>query len=458
MTPDRYVSLAALALALAACNASERILEVTDPDVINPSDIQTAAAAEALRIGALARLNLATSGNESFLLLGGLLGDEYRSGDTFTERNEADRRSVTVENTNVRDAFRFTYRARISALQAVDALTTFNADPWKIAEMYVVVAYTENQLAESACSGIPLSAIQGTDIVYDAPRPTAEVLASALANVDKALQTVTGTSSDAVRVRNAASVLKGRILLNLGKARFAEAATAVAAVPTDFEYREEHSQTSITNAIWTFNNSVGRWVVSNGEGGNTINYATAADPRVPVCRGATSTTNGAAGLPTCPTGTAGRAFDASARVIPLFVQQIWPARESPVAIISGVEARLIEAEAALNAGDVATFLAIHNALRARVSGLAPLADPGSQAGREDLHFREKAFWLFGRGYRLGDMRRLIRQYGRAQDAVFGSGQWFKGGVYGSDVNFPIPQAEENNPQFPKGQSCIDRGA
>jgi hypothetical protein len=293
-------------------------------------------------------------------------------------------------------------------------------------------------------------------VQYGPPLPTPQVYESALTAVNAALATVTGNSADAVRVRRAASVLKGRILLNL--ARFAEAATAVAGVPTDYAYVEEHSLTSNANAIWTFNNSVGRWVVSNGEGGNTINYALASDPRLPICRGASSTSTGAGGLPVCPAGTAGRAFDVQARTIPLFVQLAYPAVSTPVAIISGVEARLVEAEAALRAGDVTTFLAIHNGLRATVTGLVALTDPGTDAARQDLHFREKAFWLFGRGFRLGDMRRLIRQYGRNADAVFGTGTWFKGGTFGTDVNFPIPQAEENNPEFPKNQSCIDRNA
>jgi hypothetical protein len=443
-------------IALGGCSVADQILEVTDPDVINPADITSASGAEALRIGALARLNLATSGNESFLLLGGLLADEYRSGDTFTERNEADRRNSLPNNTNIRDAFRFTYRVRTSAKQAIEALDRFDAEDWKIAEMYVALAYAENQLAESACSGIPLSDIVGTDVQYGPPLPTPQVYESALTAVNAALATVTGNSADAVRVRRAASVLKGRILLNL--ARFAEAGTAVAGVPTDYAYVEEHSLTSNANAIWTFNNSVGRWVVSNGEGGNTINYALAGDPRLPICRGASSTSTGAGSLPVCPVGTAGRAFDVQARTIPLFVQLAYPAVSTPVAIISGVEARLVEAEAALRAGDVTTFLAIHNALRATVTGLAALTDPGTDVARQDLHFREKAFWLFGRGFRLGDMRRLIRQYGRNPDAVFGTGTWFKGGTFGTDVNFPIPQAEENNPEFPKNQSCIDRNA
>jgi hypothetical protein len=39
----------------------------------------------------------------------------------------------------------------------------------------------------------------------------------------------------------------------------------------------------------------------------------------------------------------------------------------------------------------------------------------------DLYFRQKAFWTFSRGQRLGDLRRLIRQYGRTQDKVFPTG-------------------------------------
>ena len=77
--------------------------------------------------------------------------------------------------------------------------------------------------------------------------------------------------------------------------------------------------------------------------------------------------------------------------------------------------------------------------------------------RLDQLFRERAFWFFGRGYRTGDMRRLIRQYGRAQANVFPTGGWHKGGNYGTDVNFPVPQAEQNNPSA-GGASCLDRNA
>ena len=53
------------------------------------------------------------------------------------------------------------------------------------------------------------------------------------------------------------------------------------------------------------------------------------------------------------------------------------------------------------------------------------------------------------------MRRLVRQYGRTEDAVFPSGTFFKGGAYGDDMNFPIPFDEQNNPN---SQMCTDRDA
>ena len=58
-------------------------------------------------------------------------------------------------------------------------------------------------------------------------------------------------------------------------------------------------------------------------------------------------------------------------------------------------------------------------------------------------------------HRLGDMRRLVRQYGRAQNTVFPTGEYHKGGEYGSDVNFPVSSDERNNPKF---TGCIDRSA
>jgi hypothetical protein len=252
-----------------------------------------------------------------------------------------------------------------------------------------------------------------------------------------------------VKVRNALRVTKGRILLNLN--RPADAATAVGTattgVPNNFAYQMLHSQATRDNQIWAFNNSARRYSVSTGEGQNGLNFATANDPRVPVCTGGDNTCRGI--------GVTSNVRDDLTQ--PIYVQRIWPTRDAAVTIVGGIEARMIEAEAAFRAGNPAGAIQLLNAARATVTGLAPLTDPGTDAARVDLIFRERAFWLFSTGHRTGDLRRLIRQYGRAANSVFPTGAWHKAGNYGSDVTIPIPQAEQNNPNLPTGnETCIDR--
>ena len=83
------------------------------------------------------------------------------------------------------------------------------------------------------------------------------------------------------------------------------------------------------------------------------------------------------------------------------------------------------------AGDATGWLGKLNDARATSAGtLAALADPGTDDARVDLLFRERAFWMYFTSHRIGDLRRLVRQYGRAQETVWPSGNYFKGGVYG----------------------------
>jgi hypothetical protein len=147
-------------------------------------------------------------------------------------------------------------------------------------------------------------------------------------------------------------------------------------------------------------------------------------------------------------------------------------------LASGVEARLIQAEAALQAND-GSWLTMLNTLRTDgtfdtqpnadnpgqtdtlwhagtggVPGLAPLSDPQTANDDVDLLFRERAFWLFVTGHRQGDLRRLIRQYHRRQESVYPTG-FYQGGLsaYGTDVTAPIPPQERLNPLF---TGCLNR--
>jgi hypothetical protein len=141
-------------------------------------------------------------------------------------------------------------------------------------------------------------------------------------------------------------------------------------------------------------------------------------------------------------------------------------RLTPIDVVNGTDARLIEAEAFLKAGNVASWMATLNGLRnganrvtvigtVTLAAMPNLVDPGTDTARVSLTFREKAFWTFARGQRLGDARRLVRQYGRAPTDVFPEGVHFKAGNFGADVNLPVVTDEENNPNF---TGCLDRNA
>jgi hypothetical protein len=422
--------------------------------------VQSSAGATAVRVGAIARLNAATSGvntssnSEGLFLLSGLFADEYINGDSFIARQEVDSRNITDANTFLTDVDRMLQRARLSGEQAVQLLKQYNptAPASDVAEMYFVQAYVENAVGEHYCNGLVFSDVVNGAESYGTPMSTTAAFQLALAHADSGLALITGTTPADVRVRSALAVTKGRILTNLN--RQAEAAVAVAGVQTSYKYLNFHSQTSYDNAMWTYNNVARRYSVSNAEGTNGLNYVAAKDPRVPTCAGGdvVCRANGVA-LTTRDDGTA-----------PVNVQLIWPTRDSSVALVKGIEARMIEAEAAYKAGNYGLMVQKLNQARTEggVAGLpATLTDPGltgTDADRVSLIFRERALWLFSTGHRVGDMRRLIRQYNRPSESVFPTGPWHKGNNYGPNVNFPVPQAEANNPNVPVAQTCTDRAA
>ena len=158
----------------------------------------------------------------------------------------------------------------------------------------------------------------------------------------------------------------------------------------------------------------------------------------------------------------------------MWIQAKYPNRSAPVLLASGIEARLIEAENQQRTGG--NYVATLNTLRANLptllltppsaalnppalNSLPALTAPASAAEQVDQVFKERAYWFFLDGHRLGDMRRLIRQYGRGSETVFPTGAHQKGGTYGPDVNFPVPFDETNNPEFAKaGGACLDRNA
>ena len=277
---------------------------------------------------------------------------------------------------------------------------------------------------EHFCAGTPFSE-RDPSVELGTPLATNEMFNRA---IDR-LNTATGQASADPAVLNLIAVLKGRALLNLGQ--FSAAATAVTAVPTGFVYNFVHaSPPARANNNIFLQNANDIYSVPNREGINGLDFASAADPRVPVV----------------PRGGTGLSRNDGATPMVYFTK--YTGLADPVAMVTGIEARLIEAEAALQAADVSGWLDKLNAARATVAGLGPLTDPGDAVARVDQMFRERAFWLFITGHRLGDLRRLVRQYGRDRESVYPTGAYHKQGLTrGTQATLRVPQPEENNSNY-----------
>lgn len=443
--------LAAAALTLTACQqANDRLLGVTDPDIIFPGDLERADGAVALGNGTIGTFRSITGGGESTWLFGGLLADEWSTSSTFIQNDETDQRQIQLINSSVTGMLRNLYRTRTRAYEAIESLRKFSPSSRAlIAEMYLARGFAEMQLALDFCNGIPIPSNPLLNPPENGqPRSTTQVFQLAAASLDTGLTFANGTDAQSVLMNRSIRVVRARVALALGE--FAGAGTLVAGLPTTFTYAHTFSLTTSSNTLWGQGLSSRRYSVGDSVEGNSRNirvanaipFASARDPRLPV----TIPTSGAIN------GQDGQTFTRTTAMW----QQL-----TAVDVVNGVDARMIEAEVALRTGNVTQWLAIHNALRTsppklgeiQPTAMAPLTDPGTEEARVNLHFREKAFWTFSRGQRLGDMRRLIKQYGRTEATVFPQGIHYKGGNYGRDVNLPVTQPEQNNPNF---TGCTDR--
>ena len=415
---------AAVLLYLGLATGCDGILAVDRPDIIEPGKLTGEAGATAAYNGAVGDFASALAGpgpvagaQATFLAFAGLFSDEFRFGSTPPEVGQFDQGRVVKENTLDQGIYLSLHHARESAERAAERVVAFKSGDPRAGELYGLSALTTILLGEHYCSAVPFSRSQ-PDVVYGQPLSTAEIFARALAQVELGLANTGGDPA----ITAFLAVLKGRALLDGGDAT--AAATAVASVPTAFRYEALYASanTSTQNLLRSYSYDGGFLFVAADEGGNGLDYATADDPRVPVDYPTVEPYNG--------TGARLLLYDDFGK---------------PIVQASGVEARLIAAEAALKGGDP-TWLDQLNALRDQL-GLAHLGDPGTADARVDLVFRERAFWMFSTGHRVGDMRRLIRQYGRSVTSVFPTGPYPGGLTRGNQASIVVPTTEENNPNY-----------
>ena len=419
-------------VAASACNFGE-LLDVDDPDVATPGSLTGEDALPVLLAGAFGDFQLAYSGDnagvtEGMVNLGGLLADEFEIAESFPTRVPIDRRDIDNVNTTLNTAYSYVHRARAAAELSARRHQEFAPNSEGHALSLAIAAYSYILLGENFCSGVPVSTLTdagGTE--FGPPLSTEQLFTEAIERFDAAIAAATTAIEEDDADSTAlylATVGKARALLNLD--RPADAAAVAALVPSGFVFEIEHSDNTARqeNGVFAYVNIQGRWSVADSEGGEGLPYRSAGDPRI--------------SFELDPDDGVG--FDG---VTPMFHQLKYPEREVDVVLASGTEARLIQAEAQLAAGNTTGWLNTLNALRTPAMGA--LTDPGTPAGRVDLMFRERAFWLWLTAHRLGDMRRLVRQYDRTASSVFPTGPYSQGGNYGDDVSLPIPFEELNNP-------------
>lgn len=444
--------VAVLALCFTTSCERERLLGVDTPDQIRPADAENIDGAAALRAAAVKDFTQFYSGNlqGGVNLYVGLFSDEMYNARAGAEHLDQRQFNDAVLPATAWNKFSDTYTQSIRAIRALNRYVPASATRSRdIGQLYAFQSMAFNFAAELFCNGVPLSSVND-----DAPEAativtTTDLLQRSIAQADSALTTL-GTASADMPFRYLARIGKARAQVNLGQ--FDAAAATVGAggdgvnspaIPTAWQYQVEHS-TSLLNAIFDWMVSTANFGPSDREGINGLDFRSARDSRVVI---GTTTRLGADGS------------------TPVYTIQGYATAGTPMTLASGVSARMIEAEAALRKGDVTTWLTRLNEPRADATVrtlrnigtagdvLPPLVDPGSADARINLLFRERAFWFYLNGTRVGDLRRLQRQYNRAANTVWPTGAYFKGGSYGTDVTITPSFAERNNPAY---TGCIDR--
>jgi hypothetical protein len=446
----RVSSLCAAGTLAAGCSVTDLTKVDTPSNIVATSDAATETGAIALYRGALTAFAGAYAGNDfvgGYTVMNGMLADEFTSSNDVVNLRAS---NATTETSSHPYAKLSAARLNIDRATYALARHASRVPASYRGEMYALRGYIYVMMAELYCSGVPFSTVTADErVVLGTPLTTHEMYEAAIAQFDSAIT----VAADSARIQNLAKVGKGRAQVGLGD--FAAASQSVADVPTSFVSNVEFGGTTGLTSYW-YLQGVSTFVsisIADHEGGNGLPFTSANDPRLPLV------TNG------------------YVYIYPAYLPKQYVAASSvPIPLASGVEARLIQAEAALDAGDTA-WLATLNPLRTDstytvtgtdtawnagmggVAGLAPLADPGNDVARVDLLFRERAFWLFATGHRTGDLRRLIREYGRTPSAVFpvGTNPYapLPPNVYGANINLEPPEGELANPNY---HGCFNRDA
>src|SRR5689334_5862636 len=166
----------ALVLLLAGVPACG-LLDTNPPNIVGTDDLNTPAAAATKRLGAISIFTLAKDGDfepvgipgnpdpshsndfsDGYILVSGILGDEFVNPGFIPSRTEIDLRVAQPTTVGLAELFQSLARARSAAEDAAAALQAYGTDPSTdtgIPEMDAIAGYTYVFFGEGFCSGVP---------------------------------------------------------------------------------------------------------------------------------------------------------------------------------------------------------------------------------------------------------------------------------------------------------------
>jgi hypothetical protein len=377
------LAAAAGAVVLAGCD-----LGVTNPALIEETDLDTPNAVPAIVNGALGSFGIATTinGGGGIYSASAILSGELVHSGSWVPLREISQGIPNNESPENQSHWGNTSQARWQAEDAVVKAQGLVSDPssnqWvALAQLYA--GFSNRIMGEMFCDAVIDGGARQNHTAFSE---------RSVGYFTDAAQTAQSGGHNNIRL--AAIAGRAQALLNLGQ--YAEAATLAASVPTDFVYAHVHSENSGSehNGVhnWTFRGDNGFqytvWGTEFAEYGlDSFAPGEGGDPRV------TFRSRNAAGEP--QVGGDNRR--------PVWRADKYPARNSSIPLAKGTEMRLIEAEAQLRQGNVTGAVGQINVVRSH-HGLSP-ASATTEAEAWELLVRERGIELWLEGRRLGDLRR-----------------------------------------------------
>ncbi|HEX7241851.1 MAG TPA: RagB/SusD family nutrient uptake outer membrane protein [Longimicrobiaceae bacterium] len=413
--PRRALPVLAAVLLAGACGS---LLDVEAPSRIPAEALDDPATAPLLLNGAIGEFECALG---SYVVMGGMVGDELVDATQTADRWPYDRRDVQPTDRRYGEfgctalgvytplsTARWTTESVLAKLQGwTDAQVAGRAGLIATAAAYS--GYAHLLLGEGFCSGVLLDG----SLAPGGEATRADVLGRAVDRFGLAITTAQAASN--ADILNMALVGRARARLDLGdRAGAAADARLVAA-----NYVKNATASTLAsrreNRVFEQNNQA--QAVTIGPAYRNLTFGGVADPRVRV------------------TDTGRNATDGNR----IWAQNKYSGLATAIPIATWDEAQLIIAEA--EGGQ--TAVGIINMFHTR-AGLPAFASTDAAAIRNQV-IEERRRELFLEGHHLGDVIRYNLALTPATGTAFP-----KGGTYGSTTCLPLPNVERlNNPNFPR---------